>query len=219
MNLVELFSGACAALRAKQVRFAVAGGFAAVLYRAEDRLTNDIDLLIFAYDKEIEIAEEILHALQLDKVQTARIAELEGGPLFAIKSGSTAPAVLIGRNSKMTAGPGVDFILPTVPWVRAALDRAEDNLVDFGFGPVPTMTVEDVIIAKLYALKGTNRPKDADDLLSIFATGRALDMSYLYSQMLLLKVALPRTLRDNAPKLLQTVSKDVERKLGRKEKS
>ncbi|MFN8392998.1 MAG: nucleotidyl transferase AbiEii/AbiGii toxin family protein [Bdellovibrionota bacterium] len=213
MDLVELFRSACEELQARNVQFAVAGGFAAVLYRDEDRLTNDIDFAILSDSKNEQIAEQIFERLGLDRIQISRIADLEGGPMFAIKSKSTPPAILIGRKSTEDKGPGVDFILPTVPWVASALLRAVANQVDFGFGKVPTLTIEDVIVAKLYARKGNYRPKDEDDLLSIFAANHQFDFDYLNAQMAKFGLPLPKTIRDKAPPILIKISKTVEKQL------
>jgi hypothetical protein len=41
--------------------------------------------------------------------------------------------------------------------------RAQANEVDFGFGRVPALTIEDVVLSKLYALMAARlRAKDLD---------------------------------------------------------
>lgn len=214
-NLAELFSSSCDELTKRNILFAVAGGFAAVLYRAQDRLTADIDIAITSDGNEQVVAKEIFQTLGLSDVRTSRLADLEGGPLFAIKNKSTPLAIMAGRPKENASAQGLDFILPTVPWVPSALVRAEYHKIDWGFGRIPTLTLEDVIISKLYARKANYRPKDEDDLISIFAMKHNLDTDYLNAMMQSLLLTVPKTIRDKAPTLLVKISKDVEKRLRR----
>lgn len=216
MDLGDLFNRACSLLQGRNLTYAVAGGFAAALYREQPRLTNDADIALLAGVNEKEVAEEILGSLGLESIQLSRIADLEGGPIFATTKKSTPPAVVIGREESKSAGPGVDFILSSVPWVSSAVARAQFNQLDFGFGRVPTLTVEDVLLAKMYARKGNYRPKDEDDLLSIFAANHTLDFNYLNSQMQKLYLVIPKSIRKQVPEILQKISKDVEKKIREK---
>jgi hypothetical protein len=56
-------------------------------------------------------------------------------------------------------------LLPAVDYQRSALDRAVDHVI----------TVEDVIVHKLIAW----RPRDRNDIASIFEAGHALDEQYI----------------------------------------
>jgi hypothetical protein len=99
-------------------------------------------------------------------------------------------------------------------WVPDAIRRAQDNRVDFGFGPVPTITIEDVIIAKLSSLKrSAARPKDMDDLISIFETKPELDLKYLGGQMKRFSLVVPKTLIGSVPPVVASVSRDVAKDL------
>ena len=64
-------------------------------------------------------------------------------------------------------GPGVavDVLLAETDYQREAMARAVDGVI----------TAEDVIVHKLLAW----RPRDRDDIASIFATGTALDEQYI----------------------------------------
>jgi hypothetical protein len=211
MTLEGLFEAVVRELRARNVTFAIAGGLAADLYRVNHRLTGDVDVLLLAGDQTLEMAEEILRALSL-KPAIAREADLAGGPLFAIRGGRTKPCMVVGRPEGKPHGLGVDILLPTLAWVTDAVRRAQQNPVDFGFGSVPTMLVEDVIIAKLAALKNcSSRFKDLDDLSSIFQKGELLDMPYLTGQMQRFSLALPKVVRAEAPEPLRLISRDIER--------
>ena len=179
MSLQDLFESAVHELKEQNIAFAVAGGFAANLYRADLRLTQDVDFVLLSSEKELEAAKALIEKLGL-KVGVVREAELAGGPLFAIKSKSTKPYIVGGRPADNPRGPGIDILLNTFPWVEEATLRAQDHQVDFGFGKLPTLTVEDVIIAKLWALQASQiRAKDLDDLQSI-GTGRPYQLDSIF---------------------------------------
>ncbi len=152
MSLKTLFKSAVEELNSNGISFAVAGGFAADLYRHEPRLTMDIDLAVQVTGQAAKTATGIVEAIGL-QAGVIRSADLAGGPMFAIKNKSTRPCIIVGRNPDQSKLEGVDLLLPEMPWVEQAVDRAQDNLIDFGFGAVPTLTLEDVIISKLYALQ------------------------------------------------------------------
>lgn len=201
MDLFELFPKAVELLRARNVPFAVAGGFAAGLYRAEPRVTMDVDFGV-ALDRDAEsVGKDILSELRLIP-GTLRAAELAGGPLFAIKRKSTPVVMLVGRAEGKRNG-GIDLMLPSIPWVRGAVKRAGDNLADFGFGPVPVLRVEDVILSKLYALQGNVRAKDLDDLHSIMDSKRELDLAFLRTQIQTLNLKLPSAGKELVPEYLR----------------
>jgi hypothetical protein len=133
--------------------------------------------------------------------------------MFARKRGNTPAFLVIGRDPADRFRMGVDFILPEMPWFLPALDRAQNNRIDFGFGPLPTLTVEDVIVSKLYALKNdARRFKDLDDLQSILRRGLNLDFQYLSDRMRVLSLPFPRELESELPGTLRKISKKVRRK-------
>jgi hypothetical protein len=219
VRLDELFRKAVELLRAKGVLFAVSGGFAADLYRAEHRVTQDIDLSIMVGEHPEEVASEILRALGLHPA-IARKADLEGGPLFAIRRRNTAPWMVVGRPAGERGAAGVDILLPAMGWVPEAVRRAQDNRVDFGFGPVPVITVEDVILAKFSAWKGSStRFKDLDDLSSIFGTAPDLDFKYLAGEMRRLELTVPKPIERQAPITLVKASRDIAAELRRRRAS
>jgi len=190
MSLEALFKQAVEKLHARGVVFAVAGGFAMDLYRREPRLTMDVDFAILAERDATKEAKSILESLGLG-AGIAREADLAGGPLFAIRKQNTKACMVVGRPLDDPDGEGVDFLLPALPWVSTALERAQANPVDFGFGPVPALTLEDAILSKLYALKRL-RAKDLDDLQSIFEANEEVDVAYLAGQMARLHIGIPR---------------------------
>lgn len=203
MDLFERFPRTVKLLQEQGIPFAVAGGFAAGLYRAEPRVTLDVDFGIALETDAEQAGRDVLQALGLS-AGALRAADLAGGPLFAIKKKSTPTVMLVGRAEGDTSG-GIDFLLPSLPWVRPAVARAQDHRADFGFGPVPVLRIEDVLISKLYALQGKVRPKDLDDLQSIVESGRAFDVRLVLDGIRTYGLRLPSTGREMVPEVLRVL--------------
>jgi hypothetical protein len=211
MSLESLFAAAVRELRERHVPFAVAGGFASALYRREPRLTMDVDLAIVAASHAKETAVAIVEALGL-RAGIVREADLTGGPLFAIKRHNTAPCMIVGRSATKAFEGGVDILLPAIPWAAEAVRRAQVNQVDFGFGRVPVLTIEDVVLSKLYALMTPQpRAKDLDDLQSISQAEHELDTPYLAGQIRRLSIVVPRAAMTFLPEALQQLARDAAR--------
>lgn len=206
MDLANFFTRVVKHLKKEKIRFAVAGGLIASVYRSNERLTNDLDFLLLSTTKTQALAEKIVSDFKLKPV-IIRKADLEGGPMFAIKRNNTTPYMICGRSKENKSQIGLDFILPEMPWFQSALARAENNLIDFGIGNlVPALTVEDVILAKFYAVK--NKPQrfqDLDDLQSIFTAGHDLDLAYLCEEMKYLGLIVPKELKQIAPTVLKKI--------------
>lgn len=197
MTLVEKLKLTIEQLKKHEITFALAGGLVASLYRAEARATGDIDFAILTSDE--KIVEAILKNLNLNS-SVLRKAHLEGGPMFAIKKQNTPVYILCGRG-KTPEDVGVDFILSTVPWVERALQRAQANQIDFGFGQVPCLTLEDLIISKCYSVKNQpTRFMDLDDLRSIFESKNNIDWVYVEDRMKYLNLKIPDALKAFLPK-------------------
>lgn len=209
MKLKALFRNAVAEFRSRDVLFAVAGGFAMDLYRREPRLTMDVDFAVMTKRGDTSVAVQILERLGLH-AGLIREADLAGGPMFAIRRKSTPPCMVVGRPEGNSSGEGVDILLPAIPWVKLALERAQANMVDFGFGAVPALTVEDAILSKLHALKRL-RAKDLDDLQSIFEAGQEIDIAYLAGQIHELKIAVPRQAEPFLPDRIVKLCRDAVR--------
>ena len=211
MSLESLFRDAVNALRERNVLFAVAGGMAANLYRIESRLTMDVDFVIMIESHAMQVAISVLESIGLEAGVT-READLAGGPMFAIRRGNTKPCMVIGRRPANTAGEGIDIILPSVPWAKDATRRAQDNLVDYGFGPIPVLTVEDIILSKLYALSSSKlRAKDLDDLQSIYELKADIDSAYLSGQMRKFKIMIPKAAEPFLDDQILKVARDMVR--------
>lgn len=209
MNLIEFFKKVVEALQNNNVGYALAGGLVASIYRENERATNDLDFLIFSGAKTYEVASSIIKQFKLVP-HIIRKADLEGGPMFAIKRKNTAPYIVAGRPENGGQKTGLDFILPDMPWFEEAIKRAAYNRIDFGFGPIPCITKEDVIISKFYSLKNDKkRFNDMDDLNSIFRAGHEIDMPYICGQMKKLKLMVPEGLKDIVPRPILLTSKRI----------
>ena len=213
LELNKLFEQAIEVIKAQNIDYAVCGGFVASIYRDEYRNTNDVDIVINPENNALEIATKIITSLGL-KAGIARKADLQGGPLFAIRRKSTEACIVVGRFEGQPKGAGVDILLPSMPWVPDAVRRAQYNLIDFGFGAIPAITVEDMIIAKFVSLRdASNRDKDTDDLKSIFRSSKELDLKYIIGQMTKLKVKVPLSVEKSVPDILVKVSKDISKQI------
>ena len=211
MQLEALFKAAVNELKRHDILFAVAGGLAADLYRNEPRLTMDVDITILTESNALQAAKRVLKDLGLE-AGVAREADLAGGPLFAIRQGSTKACMVVGRPKGESRGAGVDLILPAMPWVPDAVRRAQMNTVDFGFGPVPALTLEDLLLSKLWALGAARvRPKDLDDLQSIFDAGHNIDIPFLSAQMRSFDMTIPRAAEPFLPDIILKIARDIVR--------
>ena len=175
-NLLKPFDGS----------WAVCGGIAACVYRDVPRFTGDIDIALGCTSSAnpIDIANSILSSLGYVPMvgfvtdQTGRLIQQQ--------------ALVIGREKEPGTYLGVDFLLPVLPWVQGAVSRAQENRLDYGFDRLPTVTLEDLCLAKLYALQGTpERHTDRDDIESILRAAARFDLGYFRAGLQSLKLSLP----------------------------
>lgn len=74
---------------------------------------------------------------------------------------------------------GIDFLLPVQFWVNDAVKAAQENLIDFGFAKLPTITPEHLIVAKCAAaISNPERFQDLDDLKEISGSVH-LDLEFI----------------------------------------
>ena len=197
-SLLETMRRVVELLRSEKCTYALAGGILVSGYREDVRATNDIDLLLQSDQESTLKAKNIIISLGLIP-RLVKLHNLKRSPMMNKKS---APVlIVVGRGSELDIG--VDFILPDMPWFGSAITRAQSNLIDFGFGEIPCITIEDMIIAKIFA----GRDKDLDDLKSIFRKGNQIDIEYLSGEIIELKLAVPRDVQKLMPKQLQKIVK------------
>lgn len=199
---LQLLSKIVPRLRERRVPYAVAGGLAASFYRARPRLTNDVDIAIDAGDQERSksVATEVLEELEL-KVSLEWIAggaDVLGSPI----------ALVVRQLDAADYEATIDMLLPSLPWLQPAVRRAQANQIDFGFAMLPTITPEDLIVAKAFALSlEPNRYSDLDDIQSICRSSENLDLLLLVEEFERLKLSLPRALDEVLPSALRRIVK------------
>lgn len=216
MTIEEIFKRAVAALRSSKLSFALAGGFAASVYRDEERFTKDVDFIVNGDKDTLLLANGVIRELGLNPI-VARKADLDGGPMFAIKKGNTPEMVILGRDKEKII-PGVDLLLPSNPWVPLAVERAQSNQIDWGFAEIPTMTIEDVIVSKLISSARAEREQDVIDLRSIFRSGNEFDCVYVVARMKEFDAVVPQNLEKDAPTELNRASKRIKRERRRNQR-
>jgi hypothetical protein len=178
-------------LNSEPIEWAIAGGVAACIYRSEPRYTGDIDIIISPRRVESDaalIAEGVLKRLGYKPI----LGFIAGEKIKTIGK----PSLIAAREDTKGSFVGIDLILPVLPWVGPAIVRAQANKIDYGFGYLPTITPEDLVIAKLSAIQDTpDRPYDRDDIVSVCKNSPNLDRVYIVTQVSLFQIEVPTDLR------------------------
>ncbi len=167
-------------------QWAICGGIAACVYRTTPRYTADIDIAIIDSDthKAKDVAGIVAKELKLSPI--AGFVTDQFGKLL------NGQALVMGRHDVKGGYVGIDFLLPLIPWVTSAVKNAQNNLIDYGFAKLPTLTPEDLIIAKLFALQGTPERKfDLDDIEDTLRSSIKLDLDYLNKTLTSYKLIVP----------------------------
>ncbi|MEZ4754142.1 MAG: nucleotidyl transferase AbiEii/AbiGii toxin family protein [Bdellovibrionota bacterium] len=213
-TLFELTKLVCNKLEVAKIQFAIAGGICADIYRGEPRATDDIDVLVAVDEQNIEQAKEIIKDLGYSP---AIVTEnmLRGETRFKRKSKQGPPQIIVGRDTNKPYG--VDFLLMTFPWANTALERSKSNLIKIsGIGEIPCLTVEDMIISKLFAIKNnsTRRYKKSDipDIALMLENNADIDLVYLSHSMEVLELILPQGVESEAHFSLVRISKKMRRR-------
>ena len=186
MKIFQRLKEVTALLNQSPGQWCLCGGVAASVYRDSPRFTGDIDFALkeSSTQPSKEFAERVLKKLGYEPL-AGYIADQKGKII-------TQQALVIGREQGEGTFVGIDFILPVMGWVEGAVSRAQENLFDFGFARLPTITPVDLCIAKLFALQGTEtRFQDRDDILSILRTNIAIDRVSLKAEAARLEIKIP----------------------------
>jgi hypothetical protein len=213
-TLADLTKQVCETLWKQQVQFALAGGIPADLYRGEPRATDDIDILVAIDEKNVNRARDIILSLgYIPAVATEPM--LKGDTRFRGKRKRGTPQIVVGRDKEKPYG--VDLLLLSFPWARDALERSQHNLIDIaGIGQVPCMTVEDMIISKLFAIKNNSlrryKKSDIPDIALMLENNPDVDLNYLSNAMENLELILPKGVEQDAPLLLSRISRGIRKK-------
>lgn len=173
-------------------QYCLIGGHAASLYRTNERLTKDVDFAVYSEDagKARTIAEDVIKSLKLKPV-------IGFIPRTSKEDSRRGPVSLVTSKPQDGELTGIiDILLPQLPWVKNAVQRAQHNKINLVFAKVPVITPEDLIIAKCYALRNNpDRFQDLDDIKEIFNAMKDLDYLYLNNQLSELKLKIPEVLK------------------------
>ncbi len=187
MIILDELKNALVALAPFNGAWCVCGGIAASIYGKDGRFTNDIDIaLIDTPGMEAKaIASHVLSQLGYDG-----ILGFVNDPRAPSKE--QVLGLIVGRVSGQHSFVGIDFLLPVFPWVHDAVKRAQEEPINYGFARVPTIQPEDLIIAKLFALRDApERGVDLLDIRSIIEGVRVLDYPYLERKLAEYGLTLP----------------------------
>jgi len=207
--LLALLGRVCDVLRKQGIQFGLAGGIPADLYRGEPRSTGDIDLVVAIDEENVAKAKEIIGYLGYSAA-VATEAMLQGDTRFRRKAKRSRPQIVIGRHPEKPYG--IDLLLLSLPWARDALRRAQSNLIRItGIGQVPCLTVEDLIISKLFAIKNNSerryKKSDISDVALMLENNPGVDLNYLSDSMEKLELVLPKGVEQEADPLLSRLSR------------
>lgn len=181
-------------LKTMPCKFCLIGGHAASLYRKQERFTKDVDFALVANDsgQSRKIAEACISALGLKPAV---------GFIPFSKSKQNSNVLMITStpvNAELTGV--VDILLPEIPWVQTATERAQNNKIDLIFDKVPVITAEDLIISKCYSLDNNpDRFQDLDDLKEVFQNANVLDYDYIYRVLKDLRLEIPSVIQKYVP--------------------
>jgi hypothetical protein len=184
-----------AALEKLPCRFCLIGGHAASLYRAQERFTDDVDFALVASPKNSSraVAESVIKNLGI-KPMVGVI------PLGKNERARPTVCMITSEPAAKDLSGIVDILLPEVPWVPEAVERAQSNIIDLGFAGVPVITPEDLILAKCLSLANApDRFQDLDDLKHLFKDVKDLDIDYIRRRLGELSLVIPEIVASHAP--------------------
>lgn len=191
MKLLDIINRISSVLQKEDCSFCLIGGHAASLYRSKERFTRDVDFALLARPRSHSeaVAIRAIEALGMKPV-AGFIPRKEGER----KRRSIALVTSQPRKGELTGE--IDILLPELPWIVPAIERAQHNLIDLGFAKIPVITPEDLVIAKCYALANSpDRFQDLDDLKELFENVRELDRDYIQQGLKRCGVSIPAPLK------------------------
>jgi hypothetical protein len=191
MTPLKMLQKAVAVLEDERCKYCLVGGHAASLYRLQERLTSDVDFAILAepVSGSRKLAERVIKLIGLKPM----VGFIPHGP----QEKTRKSVCLISTSPKTNQTKGIiDILLPELPWVRKAVERAQFNKIALGFASVPVITAEDLVVAKCYALSNSpERFQDLDDLKEIFLNVKDLDYDYVRSELAHLDLVIPEPVK------------------------
>ncbi len=158
-------------------QWAVCGGVAASIYRERPRFTDDIDFALV--DNDSLSARD----LALKVISDLGYRDYHGFIPDPLQKGRQINALICARSIDDKKFEGFDFLLPIQSWIDHAVSLAQNNMIDFGFAKLPTVTPEYLILAKMIALNSNaERHQDIDDIKEIIKSN-PIDYSFIREQI------------------------------------
>ncbi len=183
------------ALNKEPCAYCLVGGHAASLYRVQERFTKDVDFALVAdLEKNSRaVAERSIKAVGLTPIIELIPMGKQEPPRRSICMITSMP--LANEVTGM-----IDVLLPELPWVKVAVERAQANLIDLGFAFVPVITPEDLIVAKCFSVRNSpDRFQDLDDLKELLGHVKELDIDYLREKLATFSLEIPDQVQKYAP--------------------
>lgn len=199
----QVFKTATKELKDANLVFCVAGTVAAQLYRDTSQATANLTFLTSSPEA-LPVSLKLFSEFDLEPF-VSEVFENEFAPRFPL-SKTPHPKIITGRAKKDFSTVNLGFIFNDFPWCASALARAQNNLVSYGEIFVPVLTVEDVILSKLFNLSISPSPLDEDDLIHILKAEPQMDLIYLCGEMNRLNLPFPREFSPNLPEELRKMS-------------
>lgn len=169
-------------------QWAICGGVAASVYRTKARFTDDID---FALISTHEVSAEELASKVIKDLNYKEYKDFVPDPY---NNQQRIFALICAKSGDDQRFTGIDFLLPVQFWVEEAVKIAQDNLIDYGFDLLPTVTPESLLIAKLAALSSNpERYQDIDDIKEIIENV-AVDFDFIRRRIRVEKLILPQSI-------------------------
>jgi hypothetical protein len=170
----------------EQFQFAICGGVAASIYRRTPRFTNDLDLAVVVPGAQ---GADLERNLAIEFLQRLGYKTSLGWFPGATHTDARVIFAVIGKTQGFV--PSIDLLLPSLAWVRDAVLRAQDNLIDYGFAKLATIKPEDLIISKAYVLSiDPARPDDRRDISEILSNDVIADQDYLQQALKRLQISI-----------------------------
>jgi len=195
MTPLKTLKQAVLAFEKSGAEYCLIGGHAASLYRTQERLTKVVDFAVVAkpLSESRRLAEEVIISLGLKPM----LGFIPAGPK---EQAQKAVYMVTSQPAKNESKGIIDILLPELPWIEQAVERAQHNKIDLGFKLVPVISPEDLIIAKCSALNNSpDRFQDLDDLKEIFLFVKDLDLDYIRHNLAKLNLSIPDLVRQHSP--------------------
>ena len=206
MTFTELFQISVKELVRQKIPFVVGGVLIASIYRLEKRAMMSVQLIVDSEPKEMLFLEGLLLAKPFEMILPDSNLPRHVTPIDSISQVKKVLFLEVSEDPRL----GLEIVFHNLPWIPEAIERAQYNRLDFGFALLPALTVEDIIVAKLYSsTQSSDRYLDLDDLQNIFQANHDLDLGYITNQINKLSLGFHKSLWEYAPEGLRRIGRST----------